>query len=113
MLSPQNTAGVSGVNSVAANSSEIDLNGTISSDVNKTTQKNIKCLHAARVVSSKCPQAPTFIFSSEERSCSHRHNGKPHTLSAKGTSGVHVLVDTSARIVTSSSGLLGEKTWCK
>ena len=63
-LSPQNTSWVSGVNSVAAESSTIEVNSDLFFRHYKTTEKNITCLHTAPVVSSKCPQAPTFIFDS-------------------------------------------------
>ena len=60
---PQNTFGVSGVNSDAAKTNTIQVTGDHFFRCNGTTGKiNVKCLRAAPVVSSKCPEAPTFIF---------------------------------------------------
>ena len=54
--SPQNTFGVSGVNSVAAKSNIIEGDNDQFFKCKKNNRKNpIKCLHAAPVVSSKCP----------------------------------------------------------
>ena len=55
----QNTLGVSGVNGVAAKM-------TPSLDVIQQRKKNITCLHTACLVSSKCPQALTFILDSKK-----------------------------------------------
>ena len=60
-LSPQDTFGVSVLNSMAAKSNTIEAISDLSSEV----KKNTTCLHTARVVSSKCPEAPTFIFDSK------------------------------------------------
>ena len=54
------------INLVSAESDTIELTGDRYFRRNKTTEKNRPCLHTARVVSSKCPQAPTFIFDSKQ-----------------------------------------------
>ena len=48
--------------SVAAKSNTIEVNGDLFFKGIKTTDKNIKCLHTAPVVASKCLLAPTFKF---------------------------------------------------
>ena len=53
-LSPQNTFGVQGLNSVAAKSDTIEVNGDQLTKLKKQQQINIKCFHTAPVVSSKC-----------------------------------------------------------
>ena len=63
-LSPQNTSGVSGENSVAAKSKIIDrlVNGDQFFKRKNTTAENIKCFQTAPVVTFKCPYAQTFKF---------------------------------------------------
>ena len=96
-LSQQNSSGVSGLNSVSAKFNTIQIQSGPFFRLNKTTEKNnTTCLHTARVLSSRCPQAPTFIF-----------EGNTHTHSRpRGTCGVHVPVATSASLAISGGGLL-------
>ena len=60
-LSAKSSAGGSGVNSVAVKSNTTEDIRDFSLDV----KKNITCLHTAPVVSTRCTQAPTFIFDSK------------------------------------------------
>ena len=65
-LSPQNTFGVSGVNSIAAKSNKIEVTGDHFFKLKKKQKKKTTtCLHTARVVSSKCSETPTFTFDSK------------------------------------------------
>ena len=65
-MSPQNTFGVSGVNSVAAKSKTIEEISELSSDIKEKQKESITSLHTALVVSYKCPEAPIFKFDSKQ-----------------------------------------------
>ena len=65
VLCAQNTFGVSGVNSIAAKSNTIEVNGDPPPPPPPQIENNVKCLHPAPVVSSKCPLAPTSTFESK------------------------------------------------
>ena len=70
-FSSPNTSGVLGVTFVAADSNTTEVNGESFFRHSKSTEENIKCLHTARVVSCKCPQAPTFRYVSKR---GHSHH---------------------------------------
>ena len=77
-LSPHDTFGVLGVNSVSAIV-------TTSSDVIKQQEENITCLHTAHVVSSNCPEAPTFIIDSNRHQFHQVLGKKSNTGSGKSS----------------------------
>ncbi len=73
IFSPQNTAGISQEKGVAVISSTIEVNGDLYLNVKNPHNKTKKCLHTARVKSSKCPEALHKLIDADVGAHRHTH----------------------------------------